>query len=201
MRAATTTAAATLCLLATLAAGACSAPSSQSPATTAQPAQTEPAALEPTEEPTPDAVISTELGAIVPADQIDAAREAGVAVYVSPTGDGSGIVVDPDATLPEELITEVEAVEGIPTDAAHYGQQLGSLTDILEAHDEAGTKIIAIVAMANVSGTSAQVTGYTAIGSAATGTFDASGGKAEVLAAAQAYAAANPGTTVIDLTD
>ncbi|WP_156250803.1 hypothetical protein [Pseudactinotalea terrae] len=176
-----------------------------SPTATVEPT-TEPAAdpttPAPTEPATPEVVIPTEPGDIVPADQIDAAREAGVAVYVSPTGDGSGIVVDPDAELPEELIAEVETVEGIPTDAGHLAEQLGSLDDILTAHNEAGTKVIAIAAMANVTSSSAEIIGYNAVGTEATGMFQATGDtKAEALAAAEAYAAANPGTTIVDLTD
>ena len=71
-----------------------------------------------------------------------------MAVYVSLAGDGSGIVVDPDTTLPEDLVIELETIEGVPTDAGHLAEQLGSLDSILTAHNEAGTKVIAIFAMA-----------------------------------------------------
>jgi hypothetical protein len=156
----------------------------------------------PTEPATPEVDIPTEAGAVVTADLIEATRAAGVAVYVSPTGDGNGIVVDPAGTLPEQLVAEVEFVQGIPTSAAHFSAQLGSLNDILTAHDTAGLKVIAIFAMANVSATSAEVIGYAAAGTKATGGYQGSGkSKDEVLSAAQTYADANPGTTVIDLTD
>ncbi|WP_156250802.1 hypothetical protein [Pseudactinotalea terrae] len=198
--------AAVVCLTALLAASACSSTTQEPDPTTSAVPQAAPSAEatetpEPTQEPTPEVVIPSEAGAVVAPELVEQARDAGVALYVSPTGDGNGIVVDPDATLPEELINEVETVEGVPTDAGHLAEQLGLLTEILYAHDDAGTKLIAIAAMANVTGSSAEIIGYSAIGSAATGTFDASGGKAEVLAAAQAYAAANPGTTIVDLTD
>lgn len=167
---------------------------------TAEPT-TEAPTQSPTEPATPTVVIPTEAGAIVTADLIEQARAEGVAVYVSPTGDGNGIVVDPSAGLPEQLVAEVEAVEGVPTSAGHFNEQLSSLNEILSAHEAAGTKVIAIFAMANVSANDATVIGYAAAGTAATGKFQASGSKGDVVAAAQAYAAANPGTTVIDLTD
>jgi len=171
------------------------------PTVTVEPTE-EPTTPSPTEPATPEVIIPSEPGEVVPADQIDAAREAGVAVYVSPTGDGSGIVVDPEAALPEELITELESVDGIPQNMSDLSAQLDALGNILYAHDDAGTKVIVIFAITKVTGTSSEVTGYTAIGSAATDSFEVTGGsKSEALAAAQEFAAANPGTTVIDLTD
>ncbi|WP_156250801.1 hypothetical protein [Pseudactinotalea terrae] len=194
--------AAALCLTAVLGVSSCSsADAPPEPTATTNSTQPEPAAPEPTEPATPEVVIPTEPGDLVPADQIDAAREAGVTVYVSPNGDGNGIVVDPDATLPEELIAEVETVEGMPQNATQHAEHLGLLGDVLDAHDDAGTQVIAIIGFAEVTGNSAEITGYVAVGSAATGKFTVRGAKGEVLAAAQAHAAANPGTTIVDLTD
>lgn len=152
--------------------------------------------------PTPAVAFPTDVpaGTTVPADLIEDARAAGIPIYVSPTGDGTGTVVDPTGPLPDGLVAEIAAVDGVPTSAAHFSQLLGSLTQILRAHDAAGTKVIVIVAMANVTASSADVIGYTAAGTAATGGFASSGAKAAVLDAAHTYAAANPGTTVIDLT-
>lgn len=48
--------------------------------------------------------IPTEAGGIVPADQIDAARESGVFVYVDPEGDGTGVVVRAGEPLPQTFV-------------------------------------------------------------------------------------------------
>src|SRR4051794_33562703 len=48
----------------------------------------------------PDVPLLPVAGDTIPADAVDATREAGLDVFVSPRGDGSGIVVDPRAPLP-----------------------------------------------------------------------------------------------------
>lgn len=85
-------------------------PTVREPVATAEP--TTPA---PTEAATPEPVIPTTSGEIVPADMIDAAREAGASVYVSPNGDGSGLVIDPTAALPEPVQADITALPSQPS--------------------------------------------------------------------------------------
>jgi len=50
------------------------------------------------------------VGDIVEAALVDALREAGHAIYVSPRGDGSGLVVDPAADIPQIVHDDLAAV-------------------------------------------------------------------------------------------
>ena len=117
-------------------------PTVREPVATAEPAEpTTPATPEPTEAATPEPVIPTAAGEIVPADMIDAAREAGASVYVSPNGDGSGLVVDPAAGLPEQVLADITALPSQPATmqdvsalfAATDGQKKAMLESGLQA--------------------------------------------------------------------
>ncbi len=50
-----------------------------------------------------------QVGESVAAGDVDSAREAGASVYVSPRGDGSGLVVDPTAPLPQLVRDDMAA--------------------------------------------------------------------------------------------
>lgn len=86
---------------------------------------------EPEEEPTEEADITEveqepeplEPGDIVAEDEVQAAREDGATVYVSPNGGGTGLVIDPEATeLPDQVRQDVEALPGRPgQDASEAG--------------------------------------------------------------------------------
>jgi hypothetical protein len=94
-------------------------PTVREPVATAEPAEqvepTTPSTPAPTEAATPEPVIPTAAGEIVPADMIDAARAAGASVYVSPNGDGSGLVVDLAAGLPEQVQADITALPSQPS--------------------------------------------------------------------------------------
>lgn len=68
-------------------------------------------AAEPTPEPAPEPEPVTDVGATVPPDLVESSRDAGAAVYVSPNGDGTGIVIDPTIT-PAQLVADVEPIDG-----------------------------------------------------------------------------------------
>ncbi len=195
----------TLALAATLA--ACSTPDEAvvpTPTeTTTQEPTSEPTTPSPTDPATPDVVIPTEVGSVVTADQIEAAREAGVAVYVSPNGDGNGIVIDPTAPLPEAVVSDAEAIDGVVADSAGMFEQGEHLYAMRLSLDEAGVPAIFIIAVGEVSGTSFTITGYTTMANRLVSGFAkvTNGSKGDAVSAAQAYASANPGTTVFDLTD
>ncbi|WP_456789844.1 hypothetical protein [Cellulomonas sp. P5_C5] len=59
-----------------------------------------------TPEPTV-APITVVVGTVVPATDIEAVRAAGGNVYVSPRGDGTGLVVDPAATIPQVVYDDM----------------------------------------------------------------------------------------------
>ncbi|QAY63522.1 hypothetical protein ET495_09990 [Xylanimonas allomyrinae] len=52
----------------------------------------------------------TAVGDVVAPYRVDAARAAGASVYVSPHGDGTGLVVDPDGPLPTEVRSDMDTV-------------------------------------------------------------------------------------------
>ena len=58
--------------------------------------------------------VVTEVGATIPADQIAAARAAGAQVYVSPRGDGAGLIVRPGDPLPDEVRADIESILSTP---------------------------------------------------------------------------------------
>lgn len=149
---------------------------------------------------TPPPSVPTEPGATVPADQIEQARDAGAKVYVSPNGDGSGVVVG-DGSY-EAIIADAAPIPGTVSGLDTLRQQGEMLNDLALATDEAGVGVIFIIAAGKVSVDSFVQDGYTAFGNNVASAFaPVSGSKSAVLGAAQAFAAANPGTTVIDLTD
>jgi hypothetical protein len=78
-----------------------------------------------------------------------------------------------------------------------------ALFDVRTAFDEAGLGVIFITVAGQVDATSMRVTGYTTFpNKTATADFQkvTNGSKAAAVGAAEAYAAAHPGTLVVDTT-
>lgn len=164
-------------------------------------ATAEPTAPAPTEAATPEPVVPTEPGAIVPADMVDAARAAGASVYVSPNGDGAGVVTQP-GVVPDAVIADAAAAPRTLTGMGDVGTVLNTFDGMARALDEAG--IPALFIMENGAATDGA---FMPNGFALAPTKLAAGApsliqtpKADVLAAAQAYIAAHPETLLIDLT-
>lgn len=77
--------------------GGCATPGSPA----APPPEVVAAPETPTPEPTPEPEpLPTDAGGVIPVDRIEEARAAGLLVYVSPDGDGSGVVVRGDQPFP-----------------------------------------------------------------------------------------------------
>jgi hypothetical protein len=167
---------------------------------TATAAATPTAAPVPAEPPVPGPVVPTGVGETVPVDLVEAARAAGVSVYVSPNGDGAGVVVD--GTAPEVAVADAHAIDGTPTDVEAVFAQGEQLTDVAVAFDEAGLRVIVIIPAGQVDAASMRVTGYTTMPNKLVTDFQrvTNGSKAAAIAAAEAYAAAHPGTLVVDTT-
>lgn len=94
------------------------------------------------EAPAPEAEapeVTTEVGASIPADQVEAARAAGAHVFVSPRGDGSGLIVDPSGTLPDAVRADLEHVASIQvTDGESFGVQNDARFYLDQAMNDAG---------------------------------------------------------------
>lgn len=69
-------------------------------------ASTEPMAEEATPEPAPAPPVVVVGDTVAPAE-VDLVRQAGSSVYVSPRGDGTGLVVDPAATIPQVVYDDL----------------------------------------------------------------------------------------------
>jgi len=54
--------------------------------------------------------VSTEIGELIPSYRVEDARAAGASVYVSPRGDRSGLVIDPNGPLPEQVRADIQEV-------------------------------------------------------------------------------------------
>lgn len=130
MKTATRVAAATIAAFAALTMSACSdpetgvqpsAPPSQS---ATEPPQTEPADEEPAEVEATEEPVDPDVGDIIAADEIEQARDTGAAVYVSPTGDGTGVVIDPRDETPEVILRDVEAVPSVASTSMEDGGRL-----------------------------------------------------------------------------
>lgn len=103
-------AAITLALAVTLTGCAGASPrTADEPAQTATIASATPTAAATTPATTAAAVTVPAAGATVPAAQVAAVRAAGGHVYVSPTGTGDGLVVDPAAPLPAVVVADTHA--------------------------------------------------------------------------------------------
>ncbi len=64
----------------------------------------------PKKSPEPEPVSIPDAGTTVPAEDVEVLREAGASVYVSPNGDGSGLVLDPATTeLPAPVVADIKA--------------------------------------------------------------------------------------------
>ena len=99
----------------------------------------------------PDVHLATaplSVGDTAPADAIEAIRAEGMSVFVSPTGDGSGVVVDPSAPLPESVLAEIDAVNE-PVSSVDVGSataRLAARTALRAALDAADTSVLVLYA-------------------------------------------------------
>lgn len=100
------------------------------------------------------------VGDTAPADAVEAVRAEGMSVFVSPTGDGSGVVVDPSAPLPESVLAEIDAVNEplSPVDVGRATAQLAARSALRAALDAAGTSVLVLYAIPTFDETGA-VTG------------------------------------------
>ena len=138
-------------------------PTVREPVATAEPAQTTepttPSTPAPTEAATPEPVVPTAVGEIVPADMIDAAREAGASVYVSPNGDGSGVVVD-GAVVPDQVQADIAALPHQPSNMAQVSDMAVANVAQTDAMKDAGIKAFYVIPAPNVEGTKVVSFGY-----------------------------------------
>lgn len=86
------------------------------------------------------------VGDTVPASAVDATRDAGLSVFVSPSGDGSGLVIDPYAPLPTVIAAELDAVNEPMTDLEDAAQQLVRRSAMRAALDAADTSVLVVYA-------------------------------------------------------
>lgn len=101
----------------------------ESPAVESPPVVVEEAEETPTPEVAPEPqVVVPAVGEPVSADQVEAVREAGGNVYVSPRSDGSGIVIDPAAPIPQVVYDDL----WITSQAAPTDEQIAADTTILD---------------------------------------------------------------------
>jgi len=147
----TTTSSVAITLAGALLLGACG-PSTPAPAPSVS------ASVEPTT-PALDALTDSELiieapdavpitGNMVMAEDLDAVRESGASVYVSPNGDGSGIVIDPAGPLPEVIVQDIVAAGGgteAPRDITEFGQRNIKITPMANEIKAAGASAFYLV--------------------------------------------------------
>jgi hypothetical protein len=86
------------------------------------------------------------VGDTVPADAVDATRDLGLSVYVSPSGDGSGVVIDPSAPLPDAVTAEIDAVNAPRGDVVAATSQFAERTALREALDAADSNVLVLYA-------------------------------------------------------
>ncbi|GIG29500.1 hypothetical protein [Cellulomonas marina] len=152
--------------------------------------------------------IDTSVGALVPQGDVDAAREAGAAVYVSPRGDGSGVVIDVAAGLPAQAEADVRAVAGgIPVDVMSFGQQNLDRAANARAMEDAGVGAFIVIRAPQFEQGKAVSAQYVVLTHGAiAGAKEAIAANpntirdsaAEAIAAKQALIDANPGAPIID---
>ncbi len=216
MKTATKTTAAAISVLGMLLLGACSDPNegtepTAAPTLTAQETSSPESSSEPgspAPEETEGPMATPEVGDIVAAENIEQARDLGAAVYVSPTGDGSGVAIDPDGETPEAIIRDVEAT---PTPLGSLDDVSNALTAIVELNEAviasgAGAFMLTeapLIEQGQVVGTLYVVRPF--------GEFPqidefkskvgAHESKSAAIADAQPYMDANPNFTFVDATD
>ncbi|WP_028049446.1 hypothetical protein [Cellulomonas sp. URHD0024] len=93
-----------------------------------------------------DVPLPPAVGDTVPAFAVEATREAGASVFVSPSGDGSGLVIDPAAPLPDAVVAEIDAVNRPTSDLGAATAQLAARTAVRDALDEADTSVLVLSA-------------------------------------------------------
>lgn len=176
--------------------------------TTSEEPTTEPVVVEPTPEPTVEAPqFPTEAGASIPLDQVEAARAAGIPVYVSPNG-GNGVVVQPGQPLPAQVVNDFTGAYGgaLPESGTDWNAKLDAFVTTAGAYEKTGVPAV-FVFNAGVYGTEGLIaTKYTATvanlpeARSFNESVTPSATKAEALAKVQPFIDANPGIQVVDLT-
>jgi len=167
-------------------------------------------ATEPAVEETPEAgPVPTEVGATVPADQVDAAREAGAAVYVSPNGDGTGVVIDPEAGTPQAVVEDFERADGTAAPSLEeYAEQMSTVSAIGQAGAAAGTYVFALIGAPSYGSDGSLVAAQYTVVAFGPEPLDVEAGgdfrrptKEAAIAAARPFMDQVPDATLVDLTD
>ncbi len=169
---------------------------------------TEPVVDEPTAEPTTEAPpFPTEAGAAIPLDQVEAARAAGIPVYVSPHG-GNGVVVQPGQPLPAQVVNDFEAAYGgpLPESTSQWQASRDALTAVSNEFAKTGVPSIRFQKIPTYDGNTVTRIRYSAfVGNVPAareynGSLTPSDTKEEALAKVQPWIDQFPGIQVIDLT-
>lgn len=158
-----------------------------------------------TEEPDPE---PPAVGDVVDAGDIEQARELGADVYVSPTGDGTGVVIDPSEGTPEVIVRDVEAAPSAAQDTlAESGEAMAASVDLNDAIVESGSGAFMLTEAPHFLGS--ELVGIQFI-VYPFGEFDGvedyiaeitpRDSESQAIADAQPYMDANPGFTFIDAT-
>lgn len=164
-------------------------------------------ATEPAVDETPEVEVPTEIGATVPADQVDAARDAGAAVYVSPNGAGEGVVIDPTVT-PGPLVEDTAPIDAAaPSTLDDFDEVLGQLSEVDRAAEAAQTGVFVLMAAPDYGPDGSLISSQYSIGMVGYVAGHTPGGnnirptKEAAIAAVQHLIDQNPGYEIIDLTD
>ena len=166
---------------------------------------------EPVAEPAPEPTVEvpqfpTEVGAIIPADQVEAARAAGIPVYVSPNG-GDGVVVQPAQPLPPQVINDFNAAYGgpLPQNTMEWRAKLSANSKVTDALVETGVPFIRIQWWGSYDDAGLIETKYTGSVGNTPGFYEfnrsltPSDTKEGMLAQLQSVIDANPGIPIIDM--
>jgi len=171
-----------------------------------EPTETENSPTETTDEPTAPESEAPQVGTILDPASIEDARAAGANVFVSPTGDGSGVVVEPGYDLPEPVEQVVSGLPGGPTGStrAEAAEGVQALVQMGTALEEAGLGVVVVFRGRVESGNTVTAGGYVVapIGTAGSDITERADELFDSLAAAKAFAekiAAPVGAEVIVL--
>ena len=214
----TTTASAAIVIAAALLLGACSSSPEESPTPaisasgSAEP--TSEATTEPSSEPTlaPVEAPAPIAGDAIPAGEVEALRESGVSVYVSPNAGGEGLVVEPGVALPEIVVNDIQAnsTPSAPADKSAFSAQATKEMALRQEMEKSGLSVLFLTHAGDYSA-DGSLTGskyvVRAFNVANAKDFTAAAGdtrsttKEGAIANAQGLVDSNPGIQIIDLTN